>query len=215
MIKSAWFAPVAALALALAACGQSQSVDKPMGEVYATLSSLPADADAMSIATAAFPGTSYWVEPMGDHKIVWHFKRDAGEYGRYVAELSADGPNKTTVRTWFENGDDSALPFLRDIARSAGDASIKAALTGQPVEQSAIQNQVRQVIASNPVAAQVAVIETVSDRMQKMAPPDKCKTGTPQEMNSWVCQRHGHDINGDTGVITRTDTGEVVQSTDQ
>lgn len=213
MIKSAWFAPVTALALALAACGQSQSVDKPIGEVYATLSSLPADADAMSIATAAFPGTSFWAEPAAGNKIVWHFKRDAGEYGRYVAELSEDGPNRTTVRTWFEDGDDSALPFLRDIARSAGDASIKAALTGQPVDQSAIQAQVRQVIASNPVAAQVAVIETVSDRMDKMAPPDKCKTGTTQEMNSWVCQKHGHTIGAD-GVIRRADTGEIETSTD-
>jgi len=209
--KFAWLAPL--LALALAACGQSQSVDKPIGEVHATLSSLPADADAMSIATSAFPGTSYWAEPSGDNKIVWHFKRDAGEYGRYVAELSADGPNKTTVRTWFENGDDSSLPFLRDIARSAGDASIKAALAGQPVDRSGIEAEIRRRIASNPVAAQVAVIETVSDRMDKMAPPDKCKTGTTQEMNSWVCQKHGHTIGAD-GVIRRADTGEIETSTD-
>jgi hypothetical protein len=200
--------------LALAACGQSQSVDKPMAEVYMTLSSLPADADAMSLATAVLPGTSYWVEPVGANKIVWHFKREAGEYGRYVAELSEDGPGKTTVATHFEDGETGAnMAFLRDIAKLAGDASIRAALTGQPVDRAAVQAQIRQQIASNPVAAQIATIETVSDEMHRMAPPDKCKTGTSAEMNSWVCQKHGHTIDAN-GVIRRSDTGAIETSTE-
>ena len=32
-------------------------------------------------------------------------------------------------------------------------------------------------------------MESVADEMDRMAPPDKCKTGTPKEMNSWVCQK--------------------------
>jgi hypothetical protein len=211
--KFAWLAPW--VALALAACGQKQSVDKPMAEVYSTLTSLPADADAMALATT-FSDTAYFVEPAGDSKVVWHFQRNGADYGRYVAELSADGPAKTTVTTHFENGSiDSNLGFLRDVAKIASAASVTAALEGHAVDRSGVQSQISQLIASNPVAAQVQVIETVSDRMDQMAPPDTCKYGTPKEMNRPACQRHGHDINGDTGVITRSDTGQVVNSTDQ
>ena len=66
------------------------------------LSSLPGDADAMSLATTV-PGTSYWVEPTAN-KVVWHFMRQSGEYGRYVAELSEAGSDKTRVTTRFEDG---------------------------------------------------------------------------------------------------------------
>src|SRR6478672_3529202 len=123
--KFRWFA--ALVALALAACGQSQSVEKPMAEVYATLTSLPADADAMALATT-FSGTAYYVEPAGDNKVVWHFQHNGADYGRYVAELSASGPKTTKVTTHFENGSiDSNLGFLRDIAKIAGEASVRAA----------------------------------------------------------------------------------------
>lgn len=213
MRQFAWLAPL--VALALAACGQSQSVDKPMAEVYSTLTSMPAEADAMPLATT-FSGTAYYVEPAGDNKVVWHFTRGGGDYGRYVAELAPDGPGKTKVTTHFENGNiDSNLGFLRDIAKLASEASVRAALEGHAVDRSGVQSQISQMIASNPVASQVQVIETVSDRMDQMAPPDPCKYGSPKEQNSYVCQRHGHDINGDTGVITRSDTGQVVNSTDQ
>ncbi len=37
----------AVMALALAGCGKSQTVDKPLAQVLVTLSSLPGDADAM------------------------------------------------------------------------------------------------------------------------------------------------------------------------
>ena len=79
----------AVMALALAGCGNSQTIEKPVAQVLLTLSSLPGDADAMSLATT-MPGTSYWVEP-GANKVVWHFMNQSGEYGRYVAELSEAG----------------------------------------------------------------------------------------------------------------------------
>jgi hypothetical protein len=181
-----WFAPF--MALTLAGCGKSQTVDKPLAEVQMTLSSLPADADAMSLATS-IPGTGFWVEPLAG-KVVWHFTRQSGEYGRYVAELSEDGPSKTTVTTHFEDGPaDSGLKFLDEIAVIAGDASVAAALQGRAVDRSGVKAQISQHIASNPMAAQVQVIETVADEMDRMAPPDRCKTGTTKEMNSWVCQK--------------------------
>jgi hypothetical protein len=176
------------MALALAGCGKSQTVEKPMAQVAMTLSSMPGDADAMSLATA-MPGTSYWVEPTSN-KVVWHFMRPSGEYGRYVAELSEAGSDKTRVTTHFEDGPaDPNLRFLDDIATIAGDASVAAALDGRAVDRSGVQAKIRERIASDPMASQVEVIEHVADEIDRMAPPDTCKTGTPKEMNSWVCQK--------------------------
>lgn len=208
-MRKMWLAPLAALVLA--ACGQTQSVDRPLPEVLTTLSSLPGDANAMSLATS-FPGTSYWVEPTAD-KVIWHFTRESGEYGRYVAELDADGPSKTTVTTYIEEvGSDANLAFLRDIAKVAGDASVAAALEGRAVDRIAVENQIHKMIADNPVAAQMAAIQTVAEEMNRMAPPDTCKTGTAEQRNSWVCQKHGHTIDAN-GTIRRADTGEVETDT--
>lgn len=208
MLKLVWLTPLSALTLA--GCSDSQSVDKPLAEVYMILTSLPGDANAMSLATR-FPGTSYYVEP-ADHKVTWHFVRDGkGEYARYVAELTEDGPNTTKISTHLEDGPaDSNLSFLDDVAKIAADASITAALHGNSVDRSAVQQQITQQMISNPLASQITTIETVSDEMQKEAPPDRCKTGTPEEQNSWVCQKHGSDINGDTGEITDAETGKVI-----
>src|SRR6185295_17694900 len=146
--------------------------------------------NALSLATS-YPGTSYYVEP-GDQKVTWHFARvGTGEYGRYVAEISEDGPNKSTVSTHFEDGPaDPTLSFLDKVAEIAMDASVTAALQGKAVDKSAVQSQIAQQMVSNPIAAQTAVIETVSDEIDRQAPPDTCKTGTPKEQNSWVCQKH-------------------------
>jgi hypothetical protein len=207
-----WFAPLTALALV--GCGKSQTIDKPMAQVSMMLSSLPGDADAMSLATT-MPGTSYWVEPTAN-KVIWHFVRQSGEYGRYVVELSESGSEKTRVTTHFEDGPaDRGLKFLDEIATIAGDASVAAAVEGRAVDRSAVQAKISQRIASDPMASMATTMESVADEMDRMAPPDTCKTGTPKQMNSWVCEKHGHTINGDTGVITESDTGRVVNSTDE
>lgn len=205
---SAWLAPLSALVLA--ACADKQSVDRPASEVYTILTSLPSDSDAVSLATR-FPGTSYFIEP-APGKVVWHFVREgSGEYGRYIAEISEDGPTKSTVATHFEDGPaDSNLSFLDTVAKIALDASVTAALQGKAVDRSAVQSQITQQMVSNPLAAHTAAIETVADEMDRMAPPDKCETGTPEEQDSWVCQKHGKNINGDTGVVTDAETGEVL-----
>ena len=186
MRSKLWAVPL--MALAIVGCSKSQTVDKPVAQVYMTLSSLPGDADAMSLATT-FPGTGYWVEPTAS-QIVWHFTRQSGEYGRYVVELSEAGSGRTRVTTRFEDGPaDPQLRFLDEVATIAGDASVAAALDGRAVDRSAVQAAIRKHIADNPVAAMATTMESVSDEMDRMAPPDRCKTGTPKEMNSWVCQK--------------------------
>jgi len=181
-----WFVPLTAFALA--GCGKSQTVDKPIAQVSMMLSSLPGDADAMSLATTV-PGTSYWVEPTAN-KVVWHFMRPTGEYGRYVVDLSEAGSDKTRISTHFEDGPaDPNMRFLDDIATIAGDASVAAALEGRAVDRSGVQAKIRERIGRDPVASMATTMESVADEMDKMAPPDRCKTGTPEEMNSWVCQK--------------------------
>jgi hypothetical protein len=209
MTRVHWLAPLSALILA--GCGNSQSVDRPAAEVYMTLLSLPSDASAVSLATS-YPGTSSYVEPAAG-KVIWHFMRDgSGEYGRYVAEVEESGAAKSTVTTYFEDGPaDSNLPFLDKVAQIALDASVTAALQQKPVDRSAVQSQIARQMVSDPIAAQTAAIETVSDEMQRDAPPDTCKTGTAEERNSWVCKKHGTDINGDTGVVTDAETGQVIR----
>jgi len=116
-------------ALALTACGNSQSANLPAQQVQAMLVSLPNEANALSLATS-YPGTSYYVEP-GDQKVTWHFARvGTGEYGRDVAEISEVGPDKSTVSTHFEDGPaDPSLSFLEKVAEIAMDARVTEALT--------------------------------------------------------------------------------------
>ena len=178
------------------------------------LSSLPGDADAMSLATT-MPGTSYWVEPTAN-KVVWHFMRQSGEYGRYVVELSEAGSEKTRVTTHFEDGPADPEPALprrhRDDRRGCQRRRGAGGSCGRPQR---VQAKIRERIASDPMASQVEVIEHCGRRDESDGPARQCKTGTPKEMNSWVCQKRGHTINGDTGVITESDTGRVVNSTDE
>ena len=81
------------------------------------------------------------------------------------------------------------LKFLDEIATIAGDASVAAALEGRAVDRSGVQAKIRERIAGDPMASMATTMESVADEMDRMAPPDRCKTGTPKEMNSWVCQK--------------------------
>ena len=162
------------MALLLAACGNTHRVERPIGEVFANLSNLPAEADAMSLATQ-FPGTRYWAAEEGN-KVIWHFAQGDREYGRFVAELTEAGPGATEVNTRFEADGASELAFLRDIAEAAADASLVAALEQRPVDRAAVQARIRELATSNPMGAQVATIKTVSDQIDAMAPPDPCES---------------------------------------
>ena len=171
------FAALAALLLASCGQDQSQTVDLSVAEVQTLLLQLPGDADAMSLATR-YPGTSYRVEPAAD-QVVWIFMRDGtGEYGRYIAELSADGPNKTIVTTRFNDGPaDPNLTFLDDVAKIAADASVAAALQARPVDMATVQNEITQTMMKNPMAAHTAAVETVSDE-----PPDPCDDPSREDL---------------------------------
>ena len=179
----------AVMALALAGCGKSQTVEKPVAQVlYDAVE--PARRRGRDVAGdhhARAPVTGSSRRP---NKVVWHFMRQSGEYGRYVAELSEAGANKTTVTTHFEDGPaDPNLRFLDDIATIAGDASVAAALEGHAVDRSGVQAKIRERIASDPVASQAKSWNMSPTRWTEWPRPTRCKTGTPKEMNSWVCQK--------------------------
>lgn len=167
-MKLSLVAPVLAL-LFLAACSNAQRVERPLDDVHATLASMPADANAMELATD-FPGTDYYLEPDGG-RLIWHFRHNGRDYGRFVATVREDGPGATKVSTHFEKADDAQiagkLEFLRDIARMAAEASIAAALSGRAVDRAALQEQIRTQMVQDPTAAYTAVVETVSADMDR------------------------------------------------
>lgn len=169
---------VAALAaLLLAACGETQRVEKPITEVHATLASMPPQADVMDMATM-FPGTTYFLEAGGE-QLVWHFTYNGQDYGRYVASLKADGANATTVSTRFESDGDDKLDFLRKMAKKAAETSVAAALSGRSVDRAAFGQQFRGMVVSNPMAAQTAVATTMADQMNRIA--DEMETMAPED----------------------------------
>ena len=165
-----------AASLSLAACDDAERVERPYADVYATLASLPAEADVIDLATT-LPGTDSWLETRPG-QLTWHFTHDGKDYGRFLVTVAEDGASATEVSTIFEESDDAAasarLGFLREMARKAGDASVAAALSGRPADRSALQQEMAQLLMSDPMAAQVAVIETVGSEMDRLAPPDPC-----------------------------------------
>lgn len=177
-----WLGVVAA-ALLLAACGQSTTrVEQPRIDVYAMLSSLPADANAMPLAMT-YPGSSYYLDPLPD-RLVWRFTHEGIEYGRMTAEVAADGDKATEVITYFEDVRDNPaverFAFLRDTARIAAEASLKAALKRRAVDQSAVRAAIEQVYAKNPVAAQMKNIESIAQQMDEMAPTRGTESDDPE-----------------------------------
>lgn len=182
---------VAAAALLLAACGKSETrIEQPSIDVYAMLSSLPPDANALPLAMS-YPGSSFYLDPQPD-KLVWHFTHRGIEYGRMIAEVTPDGANAADVSYYFEEVRDNPaveqFHFLRDVARIAAEASVKAALEKRPVDQAAVQAGIDKVYADNPVANQMKMIDTIATRMEEMAPPDV------EESNDRVVRRQREQL---------------------
>lgn len=194
-------------ALLLAACGgQTHRVEKPVGEVRATLMEMPPEADVMSMA-ASFPGTTYFLDSGGE-QLVWHFTHNGKDYGRFVAVLAQDGPNATKVTTHFENSNDAELAgnldFLRKVAKQAAETSIAAALSGRAVDRDAFGKQFAAMMLANPMAAQSAMGATladqfnrISDDMDAMAPEDPCLSdndATRRRCEEWEWNRENAPV---------------------
>jgi hypothetical protein len=155
--------------LLLAACGKTTHVDQPVAVVHDKLAALPPQANALTYTTK-FPGTDYFVEPQGD-RLVWHFRHEGKDYGRFVAKLKEDGPNSTNVSTWFEKSNDAQLSnqlgFLRDLAKAAAEASVDAALTGKTVDQGQFKQFLVAQATANPMGAAQAAMGTASAAVDK------------------------------------------------
>lgn len=167
-MKTILFTPMTALLL-LAACRNAQRVERPMDDVHGTLASIPADADAMELATT-YPGTDYLLEQDGG-RLIWHFRHNGQDYGRFVATLKEDGPAATKVSTRFENADDAELAdklgFLRDVARITAEASVAAALSGRAVDRAALQQQIGTQMVQDPTGAYTAAVEMIRSDLDR------------------------------------------------
>ncbi len=194
---------VAAAALLLAACGKSETrIEQPSIDVYAMLSSLPQDANALPLATS-YPGSSFYLDPQPD-KLVWHFTHQGIEYGRMIAEVTPDGAAATDVSYYFEDVHDNPaverFHFLRDVARIAAEASVEAALQRRPVDLAAVQAGIDKVYANNPVANQMKMIDTISERMDEMAPPDVEESNDPVARRNRESLQETHGCGSVNGV---------------
>jgi len=156
-------------AFLLAACGNTQRVEQPIGAVQSKLAAMPTDANAMQYV-AEFPGADYFLENQGN-RLIWHFRHNGKDFGRFVAELEPEGTTATDVTTSFENSDEAELAgklgFLRDLARKAGDASVNAALTGKAVNREEFHQMFVAQVAANPMGAATSKMSGASAAMDK------------------------------------------------
>lgn len=201
----AWVGLVAA-AMLLAACGKSSTrVEQPFVDVYGLLAGLPAEANAMPLATD-YPGSSVALEPRTD-QLIWHFTHQGIEYGRMIAEIAKDGEQATKVTTHFEDVRDNPVvakfDFLRKTARIAAEASLAAALGRHSVDQVAVRAEINQVYAANPVAMQMKTFEGISEQMSKMAPPDPSESDDPVIRRQAERMEEIHGCGSDNGVPNR------------
>jgi hypothetical protein len=174
---------VAAAALLLVACGQGATrIDQPRIDVYAMLTSLPPEANALPLAMT-YPGTNYYLDPLPD-RLVWRFTHNGIEYARMTAEVTADGDTATRVSTYFEDVRDNPavakFDFLRRTARIAAEASLAAALAKRPVDQQMVRNEIAMVYVNDPVATQMKTIEGIAQQMDEMAPPRSEDSDNPE-----------------------------------
>lgn len=160
--------PLLALLL-LAGCGKSVQVEQPIGAVQAKLAAMPSEANAIQYVWE-FPGSDTFLENQGN-RLIWHFRHNGKDYGRFVAELAPVGTAATKVTTSFENSNEaelaSKLGFLRDIAHKAGDASVDAALNGKTVNRDEFHQMMIAQVAANPMGAATSIMTGASAAVDK------------------------------------------------
>jgi hypothetical protein len=171
----------------LAACGGvSRTVDSPPIDVRTAL--------AANAATLGFAdqlvGASHSTE-LTDKGITWHFTVNNQDYGRYVITI-ADKPKGSKVSAKFEEVDgptNSAVPFLRDTARTISQETLLATLEHRAInaatwKRSLIVNAVR-----NPAAVAGMQQAVMAEAVNAMHDMNSGSYTGPQHYD----QGHGYD----------------------
>jgi hypothetical protein len=163
-LRVPWLEIVAA-ALLLGGCsGQTSHVaEEPLAAIRARLIALPSEANAMNTALQAV-GTSYWLAST-ENPLVWRFAKDGAIYCVFNAKLEEAGTTRTRILSWVENADEAAqaaVPagrqradyrFLCDVARIAGEESVRAVIENRPANNEVITAKLRQNLVQDPASA--------------------------------------------------------------
>lgn len=148
--------------------GMSRTVDSPPIDVRTALA---ANESTLTFADQLV-GAGHSAEAT-DQGIVWHFTVNGQDYARYIITI-ADKPGGSKVSAAFEEVDgpaNTAVPYLRDTARSVSDETLLATLEHRPISIDALKralivNTVRD--PSKVMGLQRAIVADLDNALQDM-----------------------------------------------
>lgn len=168
-----------AVLVALSACSEGVDTKVPEAKVnvMARLAQMPADADAFPLAKP-FPNTEYLVAT-SPSTVMWLFKQNGDDACQFVATITDDGPNASRVTTELRDVSNGKESYLCKAVGIAGEESVAATLARRPADVAAVRGQISQLLVTD----YGAVVDSVSNRMDEMAPPrdDNCENGTDEQ----------------------------------
>jgi hypothetical protein len=167
--------------LALAACGKT--VNEPRQAVIDRLGAMPSDANVMHLARQV--PHAVFRSQLSAEGVDWIFSIGGNDICRFSAKVTEAGENASRVSTAMEELGDEQEIYLCNVARITGEESVTATLEGRPANVEAVSAQLNQYLVTNMGAVQ----DTVSRRMDEMAPPagDECQSGDAEARKS--CRR--------------------------
>lgn len=172
------------LLLLLSACsaGIDTKVDEPRAQVLARLADLPKDADVFELGKQ-FPNTEYVVATTSS-TVMWIFKQDGKDACRFVATVEELGPSSSQVTTRLQDDSKGAERYICKVVKIVGEESVGAALARRPADVAAVNSQIKQFVVTD----YAAIVDSVSKRMDEMAPPrdDNCQNGSLEQREGCV-----------------------------
>lgn len=161
--------------LLLSACsgGIDTKVDEPSATVMARLTNMPADADIFHLGKQ-FPNTEYVVATTSS-SVMWIFKQNGSDACRFVATVKELGSTASQVTTRLQDDSKGAERYICKVVKLVGEESVAATLAHRAADATAVNSQIQQFVVTD----YAAVVDSVSNRMDEMAPPrdDNCTGG--------------------------------------
>lgn len=168
-----------AVMAALSACSEGVDTKVPEAKVnvVARLAEIPAEADVFPLAKP-FPNTEYLVAT-SPSSVTWMFKQNGNDACQFVATVAEDGPNASRVTTELRDVSNGKESYLCKAVRIAGEESVAATLARRPADVAAVRGQISQLLVTD----YGAVVDSVANRMDEMAPPrdDNCENGSDEQ----------------------------------
>lgn len=165
--------------LSLSACsgGGETRVAEPKVNVVARLAEMPAEADAFRLAKL-FKNTEY-VVATSPSTVTWLFRQNGNNACQFAATVTEDGPDAARVSTELKDVSAGGEAYLCKAVGIVGEESVAAVLAHRAADEPAIKARIQQFLVTD----YGAVVDSVADRMDEMAPPrdDNCENGSDEQ----------------------------------